>query len=214
MFETLVTDEENLDSDNWKAVMHDDESFPGSDIIFYNQDTNEQLEVSLKAVSIDNTDIIEKALVRYPDQPIMTTDEVANLYASNPNVFGSGFTNEDLDNITDEKLQALLDKMQPINANEVVVGGVAASTFVVLWPYVMAYLRKRMKKDQLERVFKHVLGDSGVKLVSRISYALVLGPVFAWWLLAKGVGGIVDMANPDNNIKIRFIENPNKTNSK
>ena len=213
MFEILVEDKENLDSDNWKAMMYDNESFPGSDIIFYNQDTNAQLEVSLKAVSVDNTNIIEKALVKYPDQPIMTTDEVADLYESHPNVFGSGFTNEDLDNITDENLQILLDKMQPVNANEVVVGGVIVSTFVALWPFVIAYLRKKMRKDQLERVFKHVLGDSGVKLVSRISYAVILGPVFAWWLLARGVGSIVDMANPDNTIKISLIENTNKTNS-
>ena len=211
MFEILVEDKENLDSDNWKAVMHDNESFPGSDIIFYNQDTNAQLEVSLKAVSVDNTDIIEKALVRYPDQPIMTTDEVADLYESHPNVFGSGFTNEDLDNITDENLQILLDKMQPV---DVAVVGVTAMAFGTLWPFVMAYLRKKMRKDQLERVFKHVLGDSGVKLVSRISYAVILGPVFAWWLLARGVGSIVDMANPDNTIKISLIENPNKTNPK
>ena len=37
----------------------------------------------------------------------------------------------------------------------------------------------------------------GVKLVSRLSWAVVLGPMFAWWLLARGVGGMVDMASPD-----------------
>ena len=97
MFEILATDAENADGDSWSAIMHDDESFPGSDIILFNQDTNETMEVSLKAVSADNTHIIESALARYPNTPIMTTDEVAELFKGNPNIFGSGFTNEQLD---------------------------------------------------------------------------------------------------------------------
>ena len=197
MFEILVTDQENTDSDNWTAKMHKDESFPGSDIIFYNSETNETLEISLKAVSADNSFIIEDALVKYPDLPIMSTDEVADLYADNPNVFGSGFTNKDLDGITDENLKILISQMEPINAKEVVVGGITMSTFAALWPFVMAYLRGRISREQLELVFLQVMGDSGVKLVSRLSWAVVLGPMFAWWLLARGVGGMVDMASPE-----------------
>lgn len=197
MFEILVTNQENTDSDNWRAKMHQDESFPGSDIIFNNTETNETLEVSLKAVSANNSSIIEDALARYPDLPIMSTDEVADLYADNPNVFGSGFTNKDLDGITDENLKVLISQIQPVNAKEVVVGGVTMSTFAALWPFVMAYLRGRISREQLESVFFKVMGDSGVKLVSRLSWAVVLGPMFAWWLLARGVSGMVDMASPE-----------------
>ena len=32
-----------------------------------------------------------------------------------------------------------------------------------------------------------VLGDSGKALASRIAWAMVLGPVFAWYLLARSV---------------------------
>ena len=209
MFEILVTDQENTDGDNWTAKMHEDESFPGSDIIFNNSETNETLEVSLKAISTDNSFIIENALAKYPDLPIMSTDEVADLYADNPNVFGSGFTNKDLDEITDEKLQILISQMEPINAKEVVVAGITMSTFAALWPFVMAYLRGRISREQLELVFFQVMGDSGIKLVSRLSWAVVLGPMFAWWLLARGVGGIVDMASStsyenEKTIKISF----------
>ena len=206
MFEILVTNQENTDSDNWTAKMHESESFPGSDIIFFNSDTNETLEVSLKAISADNSFIIEDALVKYPDMPIISTDEVANLYADNPNVFSSGFTNKDLDEITDEKLQILVSQMEPINSKEVVVGGITMSTFGALWPFVMAYLRNRISKDQLEIVFLKVMGDSGVKLVSRLSWAIVLGPMFAWWLLARGVGGIVDMASSVHIEKEKIIK--------
>lgn len=87
--------------------------------------------------------------------------------------------------------------MEPINAKEVVVGGITMSTFAALWPFVMAFLRGRISREQLELVFFQVMGDSGVKLVSRLSWAVVLGPMFAWWLLARGVGGMVDMASPE-----------------
>jgi hypothetical protein len=197
MFEILVTAQENTDSDNWIAKMHEDESFPGSDIIFFNSESNETLEVSLKAVSADNSFIIEDALIKYPDLPIMTTDEAASHYANNPNVYGSGFTNTDLDDITDQNLKILISQMEPINTKEVVVGGVTVSTFAALWPFVMAYLRNRLTQDQLEKVFFQVMGDSGIRLVSRLVSAAVLGPIFAWWLLAKGVGAIVDMASPE-----------------
>ena len=210
MFEILVTNKENSDGDSWEAKMHEDESFPGSDIVFYNPNNGDHLEVSLKAVSEDNTYIIEDALAKYPNLPIMTTDEVAELYEDNPNVFGSGFTNKDLDGITDDKLQILISQMEPINAKEVVVGGITMSTFGALWPFVMAYLRKRITEEQLEKVFFQVMGDSGIKLVARLSWAILLGPMFAWWLLARGVSGIVDMASPDTldnekTTKISFV---------
>jgi uncharacterized protein YqgC (DUF456 family) len=65
-----------------------------------------------------------------------------------------------------------------------------------LWPFVIAFLRKRITKEQLEKAFKQVLGKSGVKLASNIAYAALFGPLFAWFLLAKGVKGWVVMAEP------------------
>ena len=53
-------------------------------------------------------------------------------------------------------------------------------------------------------VFKHVLGEAGVKLVSRVVYAFVFGPLFAWWLLARGIKGLVTMAEPTNKILIEL----------
>jgi len=41
--------------------------------------------------------------------------------------------------------------------------------------------------EQLEEALEKGLGDSGVSLASRLGYGVILGPVFAWYLLAKGV---------------------------
>ena len=94
-------------------------------------------------------------------------------------------------------LEELISQMEPINTKYVVMAGVTMSTFAALRPFVMAYLRKRLTQDQLEKVFFQVMGDSGIRLVSRLASAAILGPIFAWWLLAKGVGAIVDMASPE-----------------
>jgi len=210
MFEIMVTKQENLDGDQWQARMHTDESFPGSDIVFTNEETSEQIEISLKAVSQDNTEIIESALAKYPDLPIMTTDEAAALYQDHNMVFGSGLQNEELHDITEKNIDALLAEIKPMNEYQVVIGGVVVGTVAALWPFVIAYLRDRISKNKLEKVFEHTLGKSGIALASRLSYAIVFGPLFAWYLLARGVKGIVTMAEPESTIRLEFMRSENR----
>jgi hypothetical protein len=209
MFEIMVTKQENHDGDQWQARMHTDESFPGSDIIFTNEETSQQIEVSLKAVSQDNAEIIERALVKYPDKPIMTTDEAAELYKDHNMVFGSGLYNDELNDITEENIDKLLAEIKPMNEHEVVIGGVVVGAVAALWPFVVAYLRGRISKNKLEKVFEHTLGKSGVALASRLSYSVVFGPLFAWYLLARGVKGIVTMAEPESTINLEFMRSEN-----
>ena len=134
----------------------------------------------MKAVSQDNTEIIERALAKYPDLPIMTTDEAAELYQDHNMVFGSGIQNQELHDITEKNIDELLTKIKPVNEYQVVIGGVAVGTVVALWPFMIAYLRDRISKNRLEKVFEHILGKSGIALTSRLSYAIVFGPLFAW----------------------------------
>jgi hypothetical protein len=185
--------------------MHTDESFPGSDIVFTNEETGNQVEVSLKAITAENTQIIERALARYPDMLIMTTDEAAELYGHEDMVFGSGITNEELQDLTEEKLDELINRIEVVNEQQVVIGGVTVGSAAALWPFVMAFLRGRITQDQLERVFKHVLGETGVKLASRVVYGAVFGALFAWYLLARGINGLVVMAEPNKKTHIEFV---------
>ena len=205
MFEILVTEQENLDGDNWSARMHSDETFPGSDIIFTDVETGESIEVSLKAVATDNSSIIEHALSRYPDVPIMTTDEMAELFGDDERVFGSQILHENLDAITKEKFDELVDRIGKVDAQKVIIGGVSMGLMAAMWSFVMAYLKGRISSEQLKEVFQRALGNSGVKLVSRISYATILGPLFAWYMLARGVKGLVVMAEPSRKYNMEFV---------
>ena len=186
MFEILVTQQENQDGDLWFAKMYTDESYPGSDIVFTHAETGEQIEISLKAVSEHNPQIIEHALARYPDLPIMTTDEVMKHFPDGEQIMSSGMLHEDLQNITRDNIDKLLNQMQ-VNESEVILWGVHIGFISALWPFVIAYFRKNIDSDDLERVFLHILGDSGVALVSRVTYGLIFGPLFAWYLLARGI---------------------------
>ena len=192
LFERLVALHENADGDGWQAVLHEDESFPGSDIELVNEATGEVVAISLKATG--RPDYIEEALLRYPDIPLLTTDEVAARFAGDPRVTGSGFSNEELTEVTEENFAQLLDQAAPLTTAEVAGAGVALGALATLWPFTLAYLRGRISDEQLGAVFTKVLGDAGVALAARVSYAVVLGPVFAWYLLARGVMGLTQAA--------------------
>ena len=50
-FENLVETHENADGDEWTALLHEDESYPGSDMIMTNIETGETMELFLKSLN-------------------------------------------------------------------------------------------------------------------------------------------------------------------
>ena len=122
---------------------------------------------------------------------------MAALFENVEMIAPSGIKYSDLSEMTAEMIDELISGVQPISSAEVAVGGVAVGTVAALWPFVMAYLRGHITQDQLTKLFERVLGHAGVSLASRVSYGLVLGPIFAWYLLARGVMGVVAMAEPE-----------------
>ncbi|MCL4688612.1 MAG: hypothetical protein KJ007_08575 [Burkholderiales bacterium] len=193
LFERLVALHENQDDDAWRAVLHQDESYPGSDITLVNDDTGEVMELSLKAT--DSTAYVEEALLRYPDIPVLTTEEVGRFFANDPRVSAAALDNDELTRVTESNFEAMLDKLPAVDVAQGAAAGVAAGATIGLWPFVVAYMRKRISQDQLEQACVKVFGQSGVSLASRLSYAALLGPLFAWYLLARGVMGLAKAAS-------------------
>lgn len=185
MFEHLVEDFENADGDEWLAELHDDRTVPGSDIIFTNIETGEEIEVSLK--STDSPDLIERALERYPDTPILTTKEAEEYFGDNPMIDYSDIEDAELEEVTEENFEKLVEQLEPISAVKVAAAGVVSRTIASVWPFIMAYIRKRITYSQLNEALIKIFGESGVSLTSRISFAIILGPVFAWYLLARSI---------------------------
>ena len=115
-----------------QAVMLTDDSFPGSDIELVNEATGEVLAISLKATA--SPAWIETALVRYPDSPLLTTDEVAAHFAGDTRVAGTGISNAELTEVTEENFAQLLDSATPPDPGGVAAAEVAAGTLATLWP--------------------------------------------------------------------------------
>ncbi len=195
LFERLVARAENADNDPLYAVLHDNESYPGSDIVFTNDETGEVIEFSIKASP--SPYYLEEALSRYPDIPIITVSDHADQFAGDPMVQMFGMSNNELNAVTNENFDALLSQLTAFDAATMAGGGVAMGAIASLWPFTVAYMRKRITQEQLQQAYTKVLGDAGTALAARIGYALLLGPVFAWYLLARAVKSGLNMAEPE-----------------
>ena len=204
LFERLVVLHVNEAGNEWRARLHEDESYPGSDVILVNEETEEIIELSLKAT--DSSSYVEDALMKYPDIPVLTTEEVSKFFDGDPRVMGATLSNEDLQQVTEENFERLLGALSPTEVAEGAATGVAVGAAIDLWPFVVAFLKKRISQDQLEQAFVRVLGESGVSLASRVSYAVILGPVFAWYLLARAVMAVTRAANSGADVASRRLE--------
>lgn len=193
LFERLVARYENADGDSWRAVLHADESYPGSDIVFIDEETGRSIEVSLKATN--DPSYVEAALLKYPDIPILTTEEVSRFFGDDSRVSAAALSNEELTQITSENFEELLSRLTNADVAANAASGVVAGGVLGLWPFVVAYLRKRISQEQLEEAFRRVAGEAGVALAARLSYSMIFGPVFAWYLLARGVIGLSQAAH-------------------
>ena len=130
---------------------------------------------------------IEEALSKYPDTPIITTSEAESHFGDNPFVDTSHFSDNKIEAVTEENFDRLINHLEPLNTSEAVSGGVMAKSIGQLWPFVIAYINKRISYENLENAMVAVLGETGKSLASRVGYGILLGPVFAWYLLARGI---------------------------
>ena len=53
-------------------------------------------------------------------------------------------------------------------------------------------------KDQYSEAAIAALGQNGKVLAARVIAAVAMGPVYAWFLLANGLNGLVDLVWDDN----------------
>ena len=116
-----------------------------------------------------------------------------------------------LKEVTEENFDSLLGRLSNIETIESAATGATVTGLLQLWPFVVAYLRKRITYDQLETACSKVCGDYGVMLASRISYAVILGPIFAWYLLARGTVLITKAAEPNIKDQRKLICNIRQT---
>ena len=202
MFEHLVAVHENNDGDDWSARLHEDETYPGSDVIFTNFETGEEIEFSIKAVS--NSALIEKALLRYPDIPIIANSEMSERFGDLETVMTTELSEVELEEYVTETLDGL--RMGNSNVVEGIGAGTAGAFTARMWPFAVAYIRGIIDRDELVFFLQKMMGETGVVLAGRIAFGAVLGPVYVWYLLAKGVIQVVPSGDERKANKPRRLE--------
>ena len=186
LFENLSVAHENADGDEWTAYLHEDEAYPGSDMIMTNSETGETIELSLKAT--ENLNYIESSLLKYPEFPILTTSEIPEEYPDLEMVIASDFSHREIKEITESNFEELVDNLTPfsrLSGAAAVSFGVAGATAFSLWPFVVAYKRNKISLEQLKKACEKVFPKAGEELVYRLTLMVVLGPIYGWYVIAK-----------------------------
>ena len=178
-FEVIMDTRENADGDNWVASPHPNISHPGSDSTYENLEKGISIQVQYK--STFNKQYVETEMAKNPDTIFVVSDEVANKI-NDPRIIPAGITNEEVTNLA-EKNAKLLMKGE-IETSELALGatygGVASGTFNV-FPYLRAYKKNKISKEELEKVLETLLPQAGEKTIQYIVKYSLGGMLYLWW---------------------------------
>ena len=214
LFEHLSAAHENADGDEWTASLHDNQNYPGSDMIMTNTETGETIELSLKAT--ENLNYIESSLLKYPEFPVLTTSEIPEEYPDLEMVFASEFSHREIQEITESNFKELVDNLTPItklSGAAAVSMGVAGAAIISLWPFVVAYKRDKISIEHLKQACVKVFPKAGEELVYRLTLMAVFGPIYGWYVLAKTAISLTP--KPDDTIQSkRLIYKKSEENTK
>ena len=179
MFEVIMDTRENADGDNWIAKPHTNISHPGSDSTYTNEETGVSIEVQYK--STFNKQYVETEMEKNPDTIFVVSDEVAEKI-NDPRIIPAGITNEEVTNQAEKNAKMLMKG--EISASELALGamygGVASGTFNI-FPYVIAYKKNKITKEELEKVLEVMLPQAGEKTIQYMVKYSVGGMLYLWW---------------------------------
>ena len=179
MFEVIMDTRENADGDNWVAKPHPNISHPGSDSTYTNEETGVSIEVQYK--STFNKQYVETEMAKNPDTIFVVSDEVAEKI-NDPRIIPAGITNEEVTNQAEKNAKMLMKG--EIDASDLALGamygGAASGTFNI-FPYVIAYKKNKITKEELEKVLEVMLPQAGEKTIQYMVKYSVGGMLYLWW---------------------------------
>ena len=66
-----------------------------------------------------------------------------------------------------------------------------------LSPFIYSYFKGNISKDQFVTALKKFIPEISVRTLNRVTMLVLIGPLYAWYLIARTVGGL-SMANYDS----------------
>lgn len=164
--EQLFVAAENADGDVWQATIMPETNHPGSDVVLENSVTGETIEVQLKAT--DSAAYVSEHFERYPDIPVMTTEELAGQIED---VESTGISHADVTSEVSEGVGALSvsgEEMAGELVSDVFTGGIIGVLISETIQAANAINENRSPEFDKDRIAKAAKRAMGLALVTGI----------------------------------------------
>ena len=185
LFEIMEQQHENADGDEWTTELEDSPNHPVVDAQMINNLTGDRHNIQYKASA--NKSYIEGTLEDHPDVPIVVPKGVATK-VNHPMVMDGNYTADTLNELNEKNFDNLMDVR---HGEFLAQGGLEAGVLVLaanIMPFIYARFKKKISKEQFEKVLKTFIPNITAKTIHRITLLSLIGPLYAFYLIAKFVG--------------------------
>ena len=179
-FEILQVIKENADGDEWSAELSDKQNTEGYDAIYRNSITGETVKVNYKYTTDNN--YIERHIQEHPDIPVVAPQEIQEKINS---PFVSHVDTETVESVTSENFDKILNQYSSV---ELAAGATAAgvmSYVVRLTPFLVAYYRDKITRDELGIVIQKFFPDITARTLNRVGMLTFFGPLYGLFILSS-----------------------------
>lgn len=186
-FEVLEAQYENNDGDQFSTELITEQNNPGFDAIIVHSETKQRALINYKFT--DDLGYIENHLQNYPDIPVVVPKDVfeqlkhTNL-AVNGDIQSGNYEKDHITEINNENFEKILET----NAEIFLIGGVAAggaNLTIRLMPFLYAYFRGRINKQQLQKAVTTFFPEITARQLNLILMLTLIGPVYGFFILAN-----------------------------
>lgn len=206
-FEVLESHYENNDGDELSTELIKEQNNPGFDAINIHHETGQRVYFNYKFT--DDLGYIENHLQKYPDIPVMVPKDVYEKLkethlAVNGDIQSGHFEKDYINEINDENFENILQTNEELLATSALIAGGGALA-VKLLPFLYAYFRDRISKEQLQRAIRLYFPKITAIQLNRVLMLTFIGPVYGFFILAN-----LGLKTSANIFEDDIIKNSNK----
>ena len=184
-FEILESEHENNDGDQYQSEIYETPNHPMVDLKVTDSLSGKSYGVQLKAS--ENINYIEETLRKYPDTPIIVPKGVAEK-VNHPLVMDGNYTADQINEINDANFEKILEVQ---HGEFLAKGGLEAGVLILaisIMPFIYARQKGQINNEQFATALKKFIPDITAKTIHRVTLLSLIGPLYAFFLIAKSIG--------------------------
>ena len=186
-FEVLETEYENNNNDQISTELIKEQNNPGYDAKFINEETGQTAIINYKFTS--DVNYIETHLAKYPDIPARVPSDVYDKLKEHPlvingDVESSHYSSGTINEVNSENFENILNANDELLSSSAALAG-GANLSLKLLPFIYAYSKSRISKDQLTQAISKYFPEVTAKTINRIAMLTLLGPVYGFFIVAN-----------------------------